>query len=67
MVGAVELRVEQAERRASMVFEAEDVDKSYADRAVVLDFSTRIMRGDRVGLIGPNGAGKTTLLQAPAR
>ena len=26
------------------------------------NFSTRIMRGDRVGIIGPNGAGKTTLL-----
>ena len=26
-------------------------------------FSTRIMRGDRIGLIGPNGAGKTTLLR----
>jgi ATP-binding cassette subfamily F protein uup len=30
---------------------------------VVCDFSTRVMRGDRIGLIGPNGAGKTTLLR----
>ena len=30
---------------------------------IVDDFSTRIMRGDRVGLLGPNGAGKTTLLR----
>jgi ATP-binding cassette subfamily F protein uup len=29
----------------------------------VKDFSTRILRGDRVGLVGPNGAGKTTLLK----
>jgi ATP-binding cassette subfamily F protein uup len=29
----------------------------------VKNFSTRILRGDRVGLIGPNGAGKTTLLK----
>ncbi|MQA31828.1 MAG: ATP-binding cassette domain-containing protein, partial [Luteitalea sp.] len=33
------------------------------DRQVVREFSTRIMRGDRIGLIGPNGAGKTTLLR----
>ena len=32
-------------------------------KPVVLDFSARIMRGDRIGLIGPNGAGKTTLLR----
>jgi ABC transport system ATP-binding/permease protein len=30
---------------------------------VIHDFSTRVMRGDRIGLIGPNGAGKTTLLR----
>jgi ABC transport system ATP-binding/permease protein len=46
-----------------MVFEAEHVNKSFNDRNVVHNFSTRIMRGDRIGLIGPNGAGKTTLLR----
>jgi ATP-binding cassette subfamily F protein uup len=46
-----------------MVFEAEHVRKTYGERVVVADFSTRVMRGDRVGLIGPNGAGKTTLLK----
>ena len=46
-----------------MVFELEDVSKSYAETPVVRHFSARVMRGDRVGLIGPNGAGKTTLLK----
>jgi ATP-binding cassette subfamily F protein uup len=57
------LRLDQGDSSGRMVFEAESVRKTYGDRVVVGDFSTRIMRGDRVGLIGPNGAGKTTLLR----
>src|SRR5205814_5679254 len=63
VMGTAKLRVEQAETSGRLVFEAEYVRKSYGDRVAVADFSTRIMRGDRVGLIGPNGAGKTTLLR----
>jgi ABC transport system ATP-binding/permease protein len=63
ILGAARLRVEQAEASGRLVFEAEHVHKAYDGRVVVDDFSTRIMRGDRVGLIGPNGAGKTTLLR----
>ena len=40
-----------------------DVTKRFGERTIVERFSTRILRGDRVGIIGPNGAGKTTLLQ----
>ena len=47
------------------MIEALNVTKRFGARTVVRDFSTRILRGDRVGIIGPNGAGKTTLL-APA-
>ena len=62
-VGQVRLSVDVAERTGHVVFEAEDVTKSYGDKAVIRGFSTRILRGDRVGLIGPNGVGKTTLLK----
>jgi ATP-binding cassette subfamily F protein uup len=46
-----------------MVIEAEAVSKAYGDRPVVRDFSTRVLRGDRLGIVGANGTGKTTLLR----
>ena len=45
------------------MIEAKNISKSFGDLTVVRDFSTRIQRGDRVGLVGPNGVGKTTLLK----
>ena len=62
-IGNVRLQVEQAEQSGKLVIEARHVTKTYDTKSVVADFSTRIMRGDRIGLIGPNGAGKTTLLR----
>jgi ATP-binding cassette subfamily F protein uup len=61
--GSVRMKIEQADRSGQMVLEADGITKSYGGKPVVRNFSTRIMRGDRVGLIGPNGAGKTTLLR----
>jgi ATP-binding cassette subfamily F protein uup len=62
-IGSVRLRTEMGERTGQVVFEAEAVAKSFAGRPIVLDFSVRVMRGDRIGLIGPNGCGKTTLIK----
>jgi ATP-binding cassette subfamily F protein uup len=62
-LGRVQLAVDQGERSGQLVAELKDVTKRYGGRDVIADFSTRIMRGDRIGLIGPNGAGKTTLLK----
>ena len=62
-IGQVRLRVDVAERAGQVIFEAEGVTKSYGATPVISEFSTRIMRKDRIGLIGPNGAGKTTLLR----
>ena len=61
--GLVTMAVDTAERSGQMVFEAEGVSKAFDGRTVIDGFSTRIQRGDRVGIIGANGAGKTTLLR----
>jgi ATP-binding cassette subfamily F protein uup len=62
-LGAVRMQVELADPSGRLVFEARSVTKSFDGTPVVAGLSTRVMRGDRIGLIGPNGAGKTTLLR----
>ncbi|OPY01891.1 MAG: ABC transporter ATP-binding protein uup [Syntrophorhabdus sp. PtaB.Bin047] len=61
--GLSRLSIEEAERSGRMVVDAKRVSFAWGDRKIVDNFSTTIIRGDRVGIIGPNGCGKTTLLR----
>lgn len=61
--GNVQLALDAGQRSGKLVAELTDVSKSFGDRCVVKNYSTTIMRGDRIGFIGPNGAGKSTLLK----
>jgi ATP-binding cassette subfamily F protein uup len=66
-VGQVRLSIQTAERSGEKVIEATEVDFTRtapdgSERWIVRGFSTRVDRGDKIGIIGPNGCGKTTLL-----
>jgi ATP-binding cassette subfamily F protein uup len=61
-VGQVKMTIQQAERSGAKVINARHVDYAWGDQVILEDFSTSLLRGDKVGIIGPNGCGKTTLL-----
>lgn len=61
--GKARLNLQQAERSGALVAEVKDIKFARGDNVIIDNFSTLLMRGDKVGIIGPNGAGKTTLLK----
>lgn len=62
-LGTARLQIQEASRSGMLVAEVKHLCFAYDDMPIVSNFSTLIMRGDKVGIIGPNGAGKTTLLR----
>ncbi|MEH0198476.1 ABC-F family ATP-binding cassette domain-containing protein [Caulobacter sp. CCNWLY153] len=61
--GSMSMAVESSGTSGKRVVEAKGLTKKFGERVIVENFSTRILRGDRVALVGPNGAGKTTLVR----
>ncbi|MGA0985060.1 MAG: ABC-F family ATP-binding cassette domain-containing protein, partial [Burkholderiaceae bacterium] len=61
--GQVQLSLSAGDRSGKLVAELLDVSKSFSNKPVVHNFSTTVLRGDKIGIIGPNGAGKSTLLK----
>ncbi|HEY0720062.1 MAG TPA: ATP-binding cassette domain-containing protein [Gammaproteobacteria bacterium] len=61
--GTARITLQQGDASGKVVIEADTISYAWQGKPLVKDFSTVIMRGDRIGVIGPNGAGKTTLLR----
>ncbi len=62
-LGTSTLNIQQAEQSGKIVIEAEQLCYAYAGKTILDNFSTRLMRGDKIGIIGANGCGKSTLLK----
>jgi ABC transport system ATP-binding/permease protein len=63
LTGKASFSLEQAGSSGKIVIEATRLNHQYGNKPILENFSTKILRGDRVGFIGANGSGKTTLLR----
>ena len=63
VMGTAKLQLDTSSRSGKIVFEMEDVSYEIAGKILLKDFSTTILRGDKIALVGPNGCGKTTFIK----
>ncbi len=62
-IGTSKLQIQEGQRSGTLVLALDEITFQYDDQPVIQEFSTVVMRQDKVGIIGPNGAGKSTLLK----
>ncbi len=63
-IGNVNITMDAGEKSGKLVCKVKNLHLEYDGNVLVDNFSTTIMRGDKIGIVGPNGAGKTTLIKA---
>jgi len=63
VMGTAKLQLDNSSRSGKIVFEMEDVSYEIEGKQLLKDFSTTILRGDKIALVGPNGCGKTTFIK----
>ncbi|WP_424406056.1 ABC transporter ATP-binding protein [Pasteurella sp. PK-2025] len=63
VLGTAKLQIDTSSRSGKIVFELDNVSYEVAGKTLLKDFSTTILRGDKIALVGPNGCGKTTFIK----
>ena len=61
--GNVNLEISKGGASGKLVADLEGVSYGWGKKTIIKNFSSLVVRGDRIGLIGPNGIGKSTLLK----
>jgi len=61
--GNATFNIEAAGKSGKLVAELVNVSKAFDNNTIIDNFSTRIIKGDRIGILGDNGSGKSTLLK----
>ena len=63
VMGTAKLQLDTSSRSGKIVFEMENVSYEISGKTLLKDFSTTILRGDKIALVGQNGCGKTTFIK----
>lgn len=63
VVGKAKMSLASTSKSGKLVFEVNDISYGWENKTIVKNFTTQVMRGDRIALVGPNGCGKSTVLK----
>ncbi|MDD7424863.1 MAG: ABC transporter ATP-binding protein [[Actinobacillus] rossii] len=63
VLGTAKLQLDTSSRSGKIVFEMENTSYEIESKKLLSNFSTTILRGDKIALVGPNGCGKTTFIK----
>lgn len=63
VLGTAKIQLDQTARSGKIVFEVENASFEVGGKTLLKNFSTTILRGDKIAFIGANGIGKTTLIK----